>query len=371
MSVATSGDRSGRGRPPLARDERPAARAAVRAAVAALLLGVALVAVPLVAAGAPPVGTGTGTWLETATVGSRSTTLVDVSCASPRFCMAISDASDSYEWTGSSWAEHPIPGGFSPGLVSCPVAGRCVAVALQGYATTFSSGAWSPATRFDPAPSPAVSGLACSTPTRCVAVDDSSGTALAFDGRTWGAPVAIDPAAAAAARAVAAGRYDAGISMTVSCPPRGASCVELDSAGHTAVLTGSRWARERSRARGLRSPSDPVDLSCPSARTCIAGGSTAPGAPAAFWTWDGSSWSGPESGGGALAVPGISRLSCPTARFCGGFLGARWAVYDGASWLQSAGAAAVPGGEVSGLSCPTVTFCMAVGSFGDAALWHP
>jgi hypothetical protein len=230
-------------------------------------------------------------------------------------------------------------------------------------------------------------GISCPQPTFCLAVDDRS-FAAAFDGRSWGAPLAITPqpddgiwvqaVACSGPRfcmVVGAGRtfsFDGnsfterksvspvGFStlISVSCPTS-TFCLAVDNQHEAYVFDGSTWSAPVTadpNGNGLTA------VSCPDAGFCMA----VDGSGRALTYRDGD-WSRPLPIG--TSVP-INSVSCPTRSFCqaadakGGVL-----VYDGRHW--SARRQVDPETALRSITCPSASFCVATaGAYAPAAgLW--
>ncbi len=113
--------------------------------------------------------------------GPSDSGVVSVSCASPRFCVAIGDQT-AEKFNGSAWKPVPLPtlGRERLDSVSCPAAGACVAVGSEPSPTIFGgaakqvllryrAGRFSIMTARVPAGAAPVS-VSCTAPGACVAV---------------------------------------------------------------------------------------------------------------------------------------------------------------------------------------------------------
>ncbi len=185
----------------------------------------ATVAASGTAGGASTVGTYDGrSWStrSTPTTGATDDRLMDVSCATPTFCMAVNLDGASLAFDGTGWS--PVPSSAPRGTisVSCPAASTCRAVSTAGSWTRFSNGSWSA-----PKAVPALQGafaysLSCSTATQCVAVG-LLGKATTWSNGSWSEPTQV---------------FHDGVSATVdlSCAPAG-PCVAVNSKGDAAVTS--------------------------------------------------------------------------------------------------------------------------------------
>ena len=143
----------------------------------------------------------------------------DVSCPGVSFCAAT--VSDSMGlWEGTSWISQS--GVDSTGQllsVSCPSATFCIAGDSDGAVIEWNGISWSPPVTIDPSTSTTtadnvLTGVSCAGTTFCVAVD-STGRALVYNGQAWSAPTRVGAGAALAA---------------VSCPSS-TFCLTADAAG--------------------------------------------------------------------------------------------------------------------------------------------
>jgi hypothetical protein len=231
----------------------------------------------------------------------------------------------------------------------------------------------------------ALSGFACRTLTRCIAVGSNAPQmatllmAERWNGSRWSTIAMPKPAGTGY---VAPG--------DVVCPAD-QECVAVGvgyprtGSGYFAIAdywNGSRWTTARAADPG--SSSLVTAVSCPSARNCYAVGQYTPMGNVE-WTpliehWDGTKWfkqTAPVPHGTWFGS--LNGVSCPTARFCvavgtdgAGALVERW---NGRHWSAS-----VPPSSSSamlyGVSCPSAASCFAVGTDGTATggslveRWH-
>jgi phage-related protein len=236
--------------------------------------------------------------------------------------------------------------------------------------------------------------VSCPDTRFCMAVGEYGNTAIRWDGRSWSAPVQIDPGGArvevtsvscASARFCAAvdtlGRVlewngftwsppepiAGGSGLTsVSCPAgQQAFCVAVDGSGDALTYRDGSWSRP---ALVDDSGASLQSVSCASAAFCMAG------------DWDGnvveftgSSWSAPvsletttESAGG-----GIGSISCPTAAFC---VAVDWEgsemTWNGTSWSAPDAFDPNGAGGLISVSCLSASLCTAVDGSGDALTWN-
>jgi hypothetical protein len=177
---------------------------------------------------------------------------VSVSCATPQFCAAV-DGSRLYTFNGTSWST-PTPlsqyGGLS---ISCPAAGSCLAMDNNGYAYTYSGGAWTThkgvAPEAENGQDNAVYQVSCASASFC-AIVSATGAAQAYNGTTWTNPVPIDAGAKG---------------MVVACQST-AFCMALDTAGGSYTFDGTSW-KHNSYENG--NGNDGGGVSCASASSCM------------------------------------------------------------------------------------------------------
>ncbi len=189
--------------------------------------------------------------------GGASTSLDAVSCRSAASCVA---AGESYggppaavieSWNGTAWSAQKValPGdiGAGPTGVSCPSAGSCVAVGSGMYATATASfsGIWNGTSWRDaavplPGGGPAgshLSGVSCTSASRCVAVGDidsyldaatpERAAAVTWNGRAWTVTGVPGP-----------GKGRASLFNAVTCLSA-KSCVAVGQAGPAGSVTGT------------------------------------------------------------------------------------------------------------------------------------
>jgi len=294
--------------------------------------------------------------------------LMEVSCRSAKFCMAV-DGGDDLIWDGKTWTSANLIDVTGDGIedVACGSATSCMVVDWNGNALHWSGSSW-PATAISCPDTTTTSAGECSTvgsyadprtgvldsvscpsASFCAAVD-GNGNALtsqaAFRGRiAWSAAKDIDPIA--------------GILNSVSCPSA-RFCVAVDTMGYALEWDGTSWSQPTWSAA---SPADTsggalASVSCASESFCVA----VDGNGRAI-SWDGASWSAPVSidpAGG-----GLTSVSCASGTFCVAVdRDGRAVGWDGASW--SAPVSIDPaGGGLTSVSCASAAFCAAVDARGQ------
>jgi hypothetical protein len=264
-----------------------------------------------------------------------------ISCRSLTNCMAIganfpqmATQMIAERWNGSHWSRltMPKPSGVdnvANGGVACPSSGECVAVGV-GYPAPSSRGSFFPIAGY-------------------------------WNGSRW-----------TAGRAAAAA---SGILGAVSCPavrncyavgnytPKGTS--EAPLIEH---WNGAKWSRQTAPSPRGASFAILLDVSCPSAKFCVAVGTD--GSGVIIERWNGTRWSvsAPRSAPSAM----LNGVSCLSASSCfavgsnltarGGSLVERW---NGKTWSQSTTSvprnASYPG--LQSVSCVSATHCLAVGNY--------
>ena len=221
-----------------------------------------------------------------------------VSCASPRFCMAVGTSTGTdyaVEFNGTRWEAARTLERFKGEVVSlsCPTAGWCVAVTDLAAATVLKGGRWSRLRTLDPNPGPPYPGMAnavsCTSSHFCAAVD-GLGNAETFDGTSWTRPEQVDQgfpltdvSCGSTGRCVAVdgdghvvefrdGHWsapkpvDTSPFTTISCA--GVDfCVAVDLRGRAVVLTRAGWSRPTAIDSLAHAP---IEASCPYQQTCVA-----------------------------------------------------------------------------------------------------
>jgi hypothetical protein len=351
------------------------------------------------------------TWVIVHTVsrGGDVSALYSISCISAT-CVAVG----SYEfkrtslrplaevWNGSAWSvtSPPGPAGRTAALdgISCTAVTSCTAAgyaqnATTGYnetlAETWDGSTWT--VQKTPNPTNSLSagleGIACSSPTSCLAVgellapsypDSGFPFSLSWNGKAWRVRKVPIPAGSLLYSGLRA----------VACPAATACAAAgfyQSSSGTLVTLlegwNGQRWSSQASPVSGqLSSYLDGV--ACPSAHACTGVGfyvnGQGTGIPFAQ-QWNGSAWAiehppDPVAGTGSAS---LAAVSCPAARACvavGDYqnrLGAYLPLAEtrnGRSWSISP--VPVPGRAVdsylTGISCPSAASCMAVGYYDTA-----
>jgi hypothetical protein len=217
----------------------------------------------------------------------------------------------------------------------------------------------------------ALTGLACRTLTRCLAVGANAPQmaieliAERWNGSRWSRSTMPKPAGTVevAPGAVACPAERACVAVGVGYPRAGSGSFAIAEHWY-----GRRWTAASAVQPGSSSLLDAV--SCPSPRSCYAAGQYTPKGSSAWVPliehWNGTRWTRQA----APVPPGtsygwLSDVSCPTARFCvaagtdgAGELIERW---NGRRWSGSVPRSARPA-MLYGVSCASAASCFAVGT---------
>ena len=276
--------------------------------------------------------------------------LIDVSCTSRTFCMAVGAvgrADRSYDslisrWDGRSWTNTHATDGAALFDVSCPSATFCVAAVMPGTPAgpsvrVWDGATWSNRTLPTTSASPWLGAVDCPTTTWCVATGSDN---YEWDGSTWrltspGNPYSLRLRVSCAApeRCVSSlwaftSQVESGPSgfwtgdgwgeptsfvprtdPAVSCTPADGRCVGVGiEYGEDGVLTtvtvtgdGSSWTEaDRTSLAGI----DVVDLSCVRSDDCVAAGILRTGSvthPTTYF-WNGKTW----RAGVTMTVPALT-----------------------------------------------------------------
>ena len=229
-----------------------------------------------------------GEWVpQAAVVRGAADDLTDVSCPAATFCMALGgrlhpDGSSTTlmeRWDGHRWTQLATPAGRDMASVSCSAATSCVAV---GSDTADDFGVWSEA----------------------------------WDGSTWGIQANGD---------VSTGE----LAGAVSCPSPGACTVVGSSYFYDLSPTAERWDGARWRIEDAVEPSDAdtdgdglVAVSCVSASACVAVGSYSDvelpddNSETLAEKWNGSAWAILPTPRFTGTEGTLSDISCTSARAC-------------------------------------------------------
>ena len=226
---------------------------------------------------------------------------------------------------------------------------------------------------------PAITGVSCSSPSFCAAVDNA-GNALLFKGRTWSRPVNIDTNTygftsvscanskfcvamdADGYRSTWNGSHWRAPTLTdpesvpsdpsVSCPTV-SFCAVVDQFGKGALWNGTKWTTTTVAGGG-----DEQSVSCVSSSFCVAGDLSG-----VVYTWNGKKWSGPSNVDPGAA---ITAVSCVRGPFCVA-AGANAETFNGSKWTPHGPIAPV---DLESAACVTSRFCIVGDDVGDAYVWN-
>lgn len=304
------------------------------------------------------------------TTASTGGGISSLSCPTARFCVGVDWYGGSVTWNGTTWKLNTSfdPGGaFALMEVSCRSASFCLAVD-GGDALTWNGHVWSKPDNMD-VTGDGVEAVSCGSTTSCMVVD-WDGNALHWNGTSW--PVTAiscpDQTSDATGNCATTGSYAdprSGVLDSVSCPAA-SFCAAVDGNGNAVMLGAGRHGRARPTTI------DPIagiltSVSCPSAAFCMAVDTNG-----YALRWSGTSWSQPtwsthspaDAAGGAL-----SSVSCPSAAFCVAVDGnGRELTWAGSSWSAPHGIDP-QGGGLTGVSCSSAAFCVAVDGNGRELTW--
>ncbi|MHA3702385.1 hypothetical protein ACXR2U_09365 [Jatrophihabitans sp. YIM 134969] len=346
-------------------------------------------------------GTTWSTSVLPAPAGEREGSLVDVSCPTSTTCYAIGStgslsegsrySATTYRLRGTTWTQlaDPIPSSPRSGLsaLSCAGAQTCVAVGSDSYsypnrptAQVFDGTVWHSSTLADVplSSSPRLSDISCATTSSCVAVGVTS------DGDGVEHPL-VESLTDANWRSTRVASPDPTLAAgldAVSCPSA-RSCVAVGSTGgnepaaaQTAVAATSvdgRWTIAEADP-GVGSPNEYQGVSCVRPGGCVAVGDARDVPLAAVRTssgWDDLGAAAPDGFLGGR----FESVACSGANACtaGG-----WVARDpysetttpfvnrwnGHTWSQQT-LPDIGFGRITGVACPTSTVCVAVGWIDD------
>ena len=197
-------------------------------------------------------------WSHPSPVGPAGT--YRLSCPSVTFCAAVGASgtagasSTLATFDGRSWSTQQVPGSGAHNDrlldVSCASPKFCMAVNLDGHALTFNGQRWSNTTGTGPK---GMTSVSCTSKSFCLAVTDA-GAYVTFDGKRWSAPRDIPGFGAAFA-------YSISCSSTMRCTVIGLS-------GMTVNWEGGHWSKPDRVFPGIDSAT--VAISCAPPDTCMA-----------------------------------------------------------------------------------------------------
>ncbi len=174
-----------------------------------------------------------------------------VSCSSASRCVAVGNG-PSAVWNGTSWAILSGGGGVD---VSCAGPTFCEAITADGHALTLTGSTWSAPVLADPGVGAGVgaetSAISCGSSSSCTLVDQD-GYAVIYNNGSWSKRSNVG-------RGLATGL------VAVSCAAA-ADCVAVGGIGAAALESNGTWTRIDVFAPNLRSQA----ISCPKTTDCFA-----------------------------------------------------------------------------------------------------
>jgi hypothetical protein len=240
-----------------------------------------------------------GSWSAMPTPSPADAGFTDVSCSSPKACLAIGsvggdNAPRVERWNGISWSIVPAPVAWSEiDVVSCPSTSGCIATGIKGereVAARWNGTSWLP----EQLPSShegtgVIFDLSCSSPTACVGTGGWAIGSCTGDDLVYGS----------------------------SSPELATDAAKGCSGNLTWILRGSRWT--------VRNSPRVVSVSCVSASWCMAGGYQP-------YLWNGQRWS-------RLPIPRHAPypdVSCTSVKACIAVSDTRQGTmrWNGARWLR-------------------------------------
>src|ERR1700733_9210980 len=235
--------------------------------------------------------------------------LAAVSCATPKFCIAVDRHGSGLRFNGRSWGAprqiEPARSGIGLTGVSCPTASFCAAVDQAGAAVFFNGHRWSRPVVIDNAYIMAgevahlpLTAVSCVSPHFCVATDEgspltSNGDAVMFSGTDPSAAVTLPTA------------QDL---ESVSCVSA-MFCVAISSfyPGYYQIWRHDRWAAPRRIGRDDLWRS----VSCVTSSYCVASDYNGD-----VTTFNGRTWSRPRLVDPGPTTSSYTSVSCASRRGC-------------------------------------------------------
>jgi len=212
-----------------------------------------------------------------------------ISCAGPRFCMAVwRGAVDAVEWNGTSWAAPtPIGGAQVLTAIGCASSSFCVTVDGVGTAYYYDGSGWTAS----PNDWGSVSSISCPNANFCVSVE---GGVSVWNGSDWTQPQVYGTTS---------------VLNAVSCPTP-TFCAAVDNTGVAIVWNGQRWSGPENLEAGSSLFNTPAltGVSCVSSTFCVAVDNSGNA-----FIWTGLSWSPATS-----IDPGhaLTSVSCASLYYC-------------------------------------------------------
>ena len=156
---------------------------------------------------------------QTSGTGGLKDRFLDVSCATPQFCVAVNLDGETLIFDGHRWSAEA--GGGPPGMVSvsCPSPSWCLAITHSGEYATFDGASWTTLTVIPSFATAFASSVSCMSVTRCT-VFGLSGMAVTWEQGRWSTPVRVFP-----------GGYSATVAVSCVVPD---TCMAVTSKGEAA-----------------------------------------------------------------------------------------------------------------------------------------
>lgn len=142
----------------------------------------------------------------TSATGGLTHRFLDVSCATPEFCLAVNLNGQTLRYDGHTWSDGSEG---PPGLmsVSCPASSWCLAITGSGRYTTFDGTSWSMAADIPDFSTAFAYSVSCASTARCTALG-LNGMAVTWHQGLWSMPVPIFPGGYSGTVAVSCGTGD-------------------------------------------------------------------------------------------------------------------------------------------------------------------
>lgn len=157
---------------------------------------------------------------QTPTTGALNDRVMDVSCATPKFCVAVNLDGQILTFNGVKWTSKQFAGSKGLISVSCATPAFCLAVADSGQSMFFDGRGWTPAHSIPRFGKSFAYSVSCASTTYCVVLG-LNGYAASWSPGRWSIPVRVFP-----------GGFGAGVE--VSCSPLG-TCLAVNDRGLSSV----------------------------------------------------------------------------------------------------------------------------------------
>lgn len=269
---------------------------------------------------------------------NRPPGLAQISCASPKFCLAAAFDGNTYEYDGERWSppRQVMPPSAHLDGASCPSQSTCIVVSSTGYESTLHQGVWSKPLRVLP---PSGNAVSCAGAFCLVLGEDGRSSVLKDN--TW-----TDVASALLTRPIL---------PSVSCTSS-RRCVATDGEYKVAIYANGSWRGVHKIMSPERGPGI-NSVSCGSSTFCMVVDGLAGETQYRDDQWSRRHIVGAEQG--APGGGGFISVSCTTREFCmaTGAEGKAY-VYTKDRWTAAPRIARQV--FVFDASCVTSTFCMAM-----------